>query len=143
MASLPGGTDSRASPDKAAMTWRLSTWKVTPRFRSASVSPTQSMADSPPRSAALSLLATRPSSSPAARRSECPTKAQVAEAMRAKSAEVSPVWAPEGSGCRSWTPNSARQPARLAALARSDNRTEGGKTTDRTALTGQAAILET
>ncbi len=65
---------TRLSSASSTETWRRRTSSVSPASRSASVSPTQAITDSPASSAARARFATPSSVSPKSwRRSECPT----------------------------------------------------------------------
>ena len=79
--------------------------RVSPAARSASDSPTQTMAVRPARHAAAAFRATSASVSKwSIRRSEWPTITATAPASASISAAMSPVWAPEGCQWQSCPP---------------------------------------
>src|SRR5437870_1465514 len=91
---------TRSECGSSTDSWRPRTSSVSPRSRSACVSPTQAITRRPASSAAQARLATVSSVSPKYwRRSEWPTREPTAPSSSSSGAEISPVYAPSCSQC--------------------------------------------
>src|SRR4051812_21240816 len=105
-------------PARPPASWSSITASVRPASRSASDSPTQTIAPRPAASAARAFLPTLSLVSPKnCRRSLWPTIAQLAPASASRSAETSPVHAPRDSQWQSWPAVAIGEPSSRLATA--------------------------